>query len=133
MAKIHSLTIKNFRGISNFSQVFKTNFICLIGRGDSGKSTILEAISLVLSPNWNTTFFDNDFYKCNTSNQIEIEATIKDLPIELITEDKFGAYLYGLEEETDKIESELQDHHEKVIVIKFEIGKDLEPQWNVIC
>lgn len=37
-----------------FSHKFDKDFVCLLGRGDSGKTTILDAISLVLSPNWNT-------------------------------------------------------------------------------
>ena len=59
MTRIHELKIKNFRGIRDFSNTFgAANFICLIGRGDSGKSTILDAISYVLSSSWNLTFFD---------------------------------------------------------------------------
>ncbi|MGV8131413.1 MAG: AAA family ATPase, partial [Candidatus Pacearchaeota archaeon] len=65
MPKIHTISIKNFRGIQEFNQVFNSDFVCLIGRGDSGKSTLLEAISSVLSSAWNLTFFDNDFYNCN--------------------------------------------------------------------
>ncbi len=62
MATIHEISIKIFRGIKEFKQsLYKTNFICLIGRGDSGKSTILEAISYVLSSSWNFTFYDSDF------------------------------------------------------------------------
>ena len=58
MARIHSLHIENFRGIKTFDQVFQMKpFICLIGRGDSGKTTILKAISCVLCPNWNISIY----------------------------------------------------------------------------
>ncbi len=133
MPKIHALSIKNFRGIREFNQVFNSDFVCLIGRGDSGKSTLLEAISCVLSPSWNLPFFDNDFYNCNTSNKIEIEATIKDLPVELITEDKFGGYIRGINPSTQAVEDELLDDHEKALTIKLTIDKELEPEWAVIC
>lgn len=74
MAKIYSIKIQNFRGIQNFEYVFKdAGFICLIGRGDSGKSTILEAISMVLSPSWNISFYDTDFYNCNIDAPISIK------------------------------------------------------------
>ena len=93
MAKIHTLKIKNYRGIQKLEQVFAdTNFVCLIGRGDSGKTTILQAINIVLYPNWNYTFSDTDFYNGEIDNPIEIEVSLYDLPIELLTDSKFGLH-----------------------------------------
>ena len=36
LSNILKLNIENFRGIKSFSETFDKNFICLIGRGDSG-------------------------------------------------------------------------------------------------
>ena len=45
MAKIHTLKISNFKGLEKFEHVFvMTDFVCLIGRGDSGETTIIEVI-----------------------------------------------------------------------------------------
>ncbi|MGC4100855.1 ATP-dependent nuclease [Ferruginibacter sp.] len=131
MPHIHSLVIKNFRGIRDFEQHFKSDFICLIGRGDSGKSTILDAIAMVLSTNWSTQFFDNDFHNCDISTPIVIEATITDLPDGLIEEEKFGMYLRGIDA-TGKITEEIEEAEKSAITIRLEVHKDLEPQWNVI-
>mgnify|MGYP000927220125 FL=1 len=77
MAILHSLEIKNFRGIKDFKQeFFQEKLVCLVGRGDSGKSTILDAISYVLSSNWNITFYDSDFYNCDIEEPIEITANL---------------------------------------------------------
>jgi predicted ATP-dependent endonuclease of OLD family len=133
MTRIHELKIENFRGIRNFSQTFgDANLICLIGRGDSGKSTILDAISYVLSSSWNLTFFDSDFYECDTDTPIEIEATLIDLPENLILESKYGLHIRGLDKSTNEIKDDLEDDHEKALTIKLEIKKDLEPKWYVI-
>lgn len=133
MTRIHELKIKNFRGIRDFSHTFGVaNFICLIGRGDSGKSTILDAISYVLSSSWNLTFFDSDFYKCDTDTPIEIETTLIDLPENLILENKYGLHIRGLDKSTNEIKDDLEDDHEKALTIKLEIKKDLEPKWYVI-
>lgn len=133
MTRIHELKIKNFRGIRDFSHTFGVaNFICLIGRGDSGKSTILDAISYVLSSSWNLAFFDSDFYECNTDTPIEIEATLIDLPENLILESKYGLHIRGLDKSTNEIKDDLEDDHEKVLTIKLEIQKDLEPKWYII-
>ncbi|MGJ1436075.1 ATP-dependent nuclease [Sphingobacterium siyangense] len=133
MAKIHTLKISNFRGIKQFEQVFgKENFICIIGRGDSGKTTILEAISIVLSPNWNLTFFDTDFYNCSIDNPIVIEASIIDPPEYLLQDNKYGLYLRGLDSMTNKIYDEIQENHEDIITVRLTVTKDLEPIWEVI-
>lgn len=133
MSKIHSISIKNFRGFKEFSHVFdKSNLICLIGRGDSGKSTILEAISYVLSPSWSLTFYDSDFNNCIFESPIEIVASLIDLPEKLINENKYGLYIRGLDNNTNIIHDEVEDSHKKLLTIKLEVKKDLEPKWYVI-
>lgn len=131
MARIYELKINNFRGIKTFSQKFDKKIICLLGRGDSGKTTILEAVSFVLSPSWNLSFYDSDFFNGKTDNSIEIEASLCNLPEKLINEEKYGLYIRGLDN-NGNIQDELQDNHEKVITIKLEVKKDLEPQWYVV-
>ena len=50
--RITNLEIINFRGIKNASIVFPRDerVVCLIGAGDSTKSTILQAIEWILWP-----------------------------------------------------------------------------------
>lgn len=131
MAKIYELEIKNFRGINKFSHRFPGNFTCLVGRGDSGKTTILDAIATVLSPTWNNTFYDTDFHNGNTSDPIVIEASLINPPSVLINENKYGLYIRGLDG-TGEIHDELLDGHEIVITVRLEVNKDLEPQWYVV-
>ena len=132
MARIHELKINNFRGIKSLTVKFNNkNIICLLGRGDSGKTTILDAISYTLSPNWNLSFYDSDFFEGNVNNSIEIEVSLLDLPEKLIREDKYGLYIRGLDNE-GVIQDELQNDYEKLITIKLEVNKNLEPQWFVI-
>lgn len=131
MARIYELKINNFRGIKTFSQKFDKNFICLLGRGDSGKTTILNAISCVLSPNWNNSFYDSDFYNGNADNSIEIEASLLNLPQKLIKEEKYGLYIRGLDG-NGNIQDELHEDQEKVLTMKLSVKKDLEPQWYVV-
>lgn len=132
MAKIHKLKISNYRGIRHFEQTFGTsNIICLIGRGDSGKSSILEAISIILSPNWNVAFYDTDFFALDIEKPIEIEASLYDVPSKLIQESKFGLYIRGLDRALNIISDDLKDHHETILTIKLKVENDLEPKWFV--
>lgn len=138
MARIHQLRIQNFRGIENFEQYFEdTNLIVLIGRGDSGKSTILKAISLVLSPAWNTTFTDADFHNLDTSKPIEIEITLRGTPEKLLTDSKFGLYKRVLRNNRI-IDDILNDNdegglpEEDVLTIKLMVDETLQPKWYVV-
>ncbi|WP_445956251.1 ATP-dependent nuclease [Yeosuana sp.] len=133
MAKIHTLKINNFRGIDIFEQAFGSNdFVCIIGRGDSGKSTVLDAISYVLNPNWNLTIKDTDFHNCDVSKPIEIEASLYDLPKKLIQESKFGLYIRGLDKTDDTIKDEIEDENEIVLTLKLVVEKTLQPKWYIV-
>ncbi len=136
MAKIHTLKIKNFRGIKEFEHVFgDSNFICLIGRGDSGKTTILNAINAVLYPGWNYSFDDTDFFNGDVENPIEIEVSLIDVPNELLTDSKFGLYkrlLNSKGEIVDDLLNEDSSDSKDILTIKLIVEKDLEPKWFVI-
>jgi len=131
MARVYELKINNFRGVKSFSQKFNKHFNCILGRGDSCKTTILDAISYVLSPSWNPSFYDSDFYGGNPNDPIVIEASLVTVPHELINEDKYGLYIRGLDS-SGNIQDEVQTDHEKIMTVRLEVGKDLEPQWHVI-
>lgn len=124
MSQITKISIKNYRGIKELSQDFdSTKFVVLIGRGDSGKSTILSAIYSALSPSWNMSFSDLDFYEQDTTHPIEIELNIKELPIELLKETKYGLY----------VQNDLSDVEpcDLFIIIKLTVDETLEPHWVV--
>lgn len=133
MATIYDLRINHFRGIKTFHQSFyNKKFVCLIGRGDSGKSTVLEAISYVLSSNWNLSFNDSDFYNCKTDNPILIEATLTDLP-EYFIHERFGLYIRGIRKDNDELIDDFELAESKpAITIRLEIRDDLEPTWHII-
>lgn len=48
MARIRKIEIANFRGIQQLVWCPSPGINCLIGTGDSGKSTVLDAIDLCL-------------------------------------------------------------------------------------
>lgn len=139
MAHLYKLAIHHFRGIKDLEVTFgNTKFVAIIGRGDSGKTTILKAIASVLSPNWNLSFNDWDFYQCKTDEPIVIEAVVKDLPDELIKQGKFGLCL-GLIKEDGSITYDFEDMPEaelekceKMITIRLKVTDNLEPRWTVI-
>lgn len=90
MSRIINIRIKNYRCFKDFTAHFEERFIVLIGRGDSGKSSLLKAIEALLSPLWNYSFSDWDFYNGDIETPIQIEADIADLPEELFDLDSIG-------------------------------------------
>ncbi len=128
---IVELNIKNFRGIKSFRHMFgEKQLICLVGQGDSGKTTILEAISLALSPTWNIPFCDNDFYMKNVEEPIQIEVSVK-IPETFVLESKFGLYMRFWDTENNTISDTPIEGGNKILTIKLEVKENLEPKWYV--
>lgn len=133
---ITNLEIENFRGIKqgNLSFPLDSRVICMIGAGDSTKSTILRAIEWVFWPTWNLIACDNDFYNCDTSNHIVIRGTFKEIPSKLLSEDKFGLYLRRPHVLlAPGINDEPEDGSDYCLTIQLTIDGTLEPKWEVVC
>lgn len=131
--KIRKLLIQNFRGIKKLDwNLPDRNIFCLIGKGDSSKSTILDAIKYVFYPQWNLSLSDSDFHQCKTDNPIVIEVSIGELIDEFCALTKFGGkYLRGWNAQNLTLSDE-PDDLETVLTIRLSIGKDLEPKWRVV-
>lgn len=135
--KVKYLKISNFRGIKKFQSKIDGNFVCIIGHGDTGKSTILTAIEYALSSRWNLNFDDTDFYKQNTDEPISIEVTVSDWDIKnkfiskLLSEDKFGQYIGGISSEGLPTDEPLENGLES-LTIQLKVDHSLEPKWHVI-
>jgi ABC-type multidrug transport system ATPase subunit len=132
--KIRKIAIKNFRGVKELDwNLPKADIFCLIGKGDSSKSTILDAIRYAFHPHWNLTLSDSDFHQCKVAESIVIEVTIGDLTEEFCSLDKYGHYLRGWDTAALKLTDEPEDHLESVLTVRLTVDKDLEPKWVVIC
>src|SRR5688572_25465901 len=94
--RVQHLSVRNFRGIRELDWTLDARFAVLIGPGDAGKSTVLDALALATSPQWNPAVSDADFSGGDTSHPIVIEVTCSELPAPLIREDRFGHWLRGV-------------------------------------
>lgn len=133
MPKLFHLHIENFRGIKKFDHSFNGGMTCIIGRGDSGKTTILDAISYVLSPLYTIPFTDSDFHNCNVDSPIKIEATLTELTEEILR--KVGDRIRGVKNGeiiTSMTSPEVQEGVTEAITIQLKVEKDLEPEWYLL-
>ena len=88
------IRVRNFRGIKEMDWHIDGRIICMVGPGDSTKTTILDAIELTLLPRGYVSLSDCDFHKGNIEAPIIIEITIGDVPAELRT-DENTAFICG--------------------------------------
>lgn len=131
MSVIRHIAIQNFRSVKNLSWNPKPGLNCLIGPGDSGKSTVLDAIDLTLGARRSYSFNDADFYQLDTTSPLTITVTIGDLHDELKNVERYGFFLRGFNSETKEISDEPQPNWETVLTVKLHVDADLAPDWRL--
>ncbi|MHA6127588.1 ATP-dependent nuclease [Pseudomonas fluorescens group sp. PF-1] len=87
------MEIQNFRSIRNLVWAPGSGLNCLIGPGDSGKSTILDAIDLCLGFRRNAHITDVDFFSMDVTQPINITVTLRDLDTPLKSIETYGMFL----------------------------------------
>jgi hypothetical protein len=132
MAIVYHLKVQNFRGIKSLDWHLGNRVICLVGPGDSGKTTILNAIEMALLPRWSVSFSDTDFYQSQTGEGLVIEVTVGELPGALVKQEKYGLYLRGYSLRDQVIHDDPADEDEQVLTIRLTVDSSLEPQWAVV-
>jgi putative ATP-dependent endonuclease of the OLD family len=131
--RLRRLEIENFRGIRSLDWRHVADTAALVGPGDSGKSTILDAIERVLSPKWNVLFDDTDFWDLRTETPIVIRATLTDLAPSFYRDTKFGLLLHGFDaKEGTAIRAVGDEHEEHALVVELRVDAGLEPVWSVL-
>ena len=132
MAIIRKIEIRHFRGIAKFDWVPSPGINCLIGAGDSCKTTVLDAIDICLSARRNLPLSDADFHKLDVSKPIVISITIGNLRDGLKNLDSYGLYLRGFNRKTGLIHDEPDNtKFETVLTVRLTVTADLEPNWHL--
>jgi putative ATP-dependent endonuclease of OLD family len=130
--QIRKVIVCNFRGIRAADwQLPNTRFVCLVGPGDSTKTTLLDVVGLVLSPRWNVQFTDADFYDCQVEEPIVMRLVIGDLPPRMLRDDSHGLELCGLLS-SGELRHDPEDGTEPCVMIQLKVTDSLEPVWTVI-
>jgi energy-coupling factor transporter ATP-binding protein EcfA2 len=130
--QIRKVTASNFRGIKSADwRLPDSRFVCLVGPGDSTKTTLLDVVSLVLSPRWNVPFSDADFYNCQVDRPIVLRTVLGNLPPRLLRDDAQGFELSGLWPDGELVHDP-EDGTEPCLVVQLKVTDSLEPTWTVI-
>ena len=131
--RLRRLEIENFRGVKTLDWRHIAETTALVGPGDSCKSTILDAIERLLSPKWNASFDDTDFWELNIESPILIRATITELDPIFYRDSKYGLFLQAFDQDDGKaVRAEGSDDEHHALVVELRVEANLEPEWNVI-
>ena len=131
MPKIRCVEIRNFRSIKSLDWCPGPGVNCLVGPGDSGKSTILDAIDICLSARRSWSFSDSDFFNQDVTKPLYVRLTIGALPDALLDLDAYGDYLRSYDDELGLIDDEPKHGSETVLTLELGVEADLEPQWRL--
>ena len=132
--KIAHIYIQNFRGIKSLSWRIKGDFNCLIGAGDTCKSTILTALDYDLSPRNFLSIDDSDFYNLDVGQRVVIQVTLIDWDESLpevkrfFSENKCAQYQCGLNDSGPLPEPE--ESKKNAVSISLTFDDSLEPVWS---
>lgn len=129
--RIVLLEIQNFRGIKSLKWAPAAGVNCLIGPGDSTKTTILDAIELCLNPRSYILADDCDFYNLNIEEPIRITVTLVGLPPHFKTEDRYGLHLRGWDQTSGEVVDEPARGLEEALSISVGIDQSLEVRWSI--
>lgn len=130
--RVRRLWIENFRGVKGLDWRIPATqkLTVLVGPGDTGKSTILEAIHFLLGDRWMVAFADTDFYGVDVSNSIVIKAALTDIPPALKRENAFGLWLSGMDG-NGELHQDPDDELEQALLVQLTVDASLEPRWSV--
>lgn len=131
MAKIRHIEVRNFRGIRHLDWAPNEGINCLIGPGDSGKTSILDAIDACMSVRRSMEFSDADFYCLDVSKPILIRVTVGALPDRLMDLDAFGDVLRGFDKESGAVKDEPGSGLEVVLTLQLVVEEDLDPKRSL--
>lgn len=74
--EVRRLRIERFRGLEALDWRPTAGVNLIVGGGDTGKSTVLEAIALLFSPTGNIGVLETDYFDRKTDAEFLVEATI---------------------------------------------------------
>jgi putative ATP-dependent endonuclease of OLD family len=129
--QIRRLKIKNFRGIKDLAWCPRAGLNCLTGPADAGKSTVLEAISMVLSPGPGRVASEYDYYGGAVAEGFSIEALVGKLDDKLLSAWPV-APLYTWMAEKETVQADPDPVGESVLCIRVQGTEDLEVEHLLV-
>ena len=128
------LRIERFRGLESFNWLPDPHVNVIIGGGDNGKTTILDAVGLLLSPTNSVVISDADYWKRAPEDEFIIEAVLKLPPDTGINEQKKPSWPWewdGNKPVVPNPDDEEGDGKEEVYVVRVRGTPDCDLSYEI--
>jgi hypothetical protein len=132
VARVRFIDIRNFRCLKALTWAPSPGINCLIGPGDSGKSSVLDALDYCLGARRHLSFTDADFHRLDVNEPIMITVTIGDLDDAMKSMETYGNHLRSFDAETATVDDEPEAGRETVLTLRLTVKNDLEPVWTLV-
>jgi energy-coupling factor transporter ATP-binding protein EcfA2 len=131
--RIRDVQIHNFRRVRELNWSPTGDLVCLIGAGDAGKTTLLDAIEWCLWPRYTLQVSDADFTDLSVEAELRIEVTVADVPDHLLARSGFDTHQRFLAADGSLHDEPPDDTAEPVLTICLTVDEGLDPNWQVVC
>ncbi len=133
-SKILKLTINKFRGIQELKWYPSkgTNFI--LGGGDTGKTTVLEAVDLLFSPSTSFNVSETDYWMRDTATIFAIEAVVRlggEVDINTLPNMAYPWHWDGKEAVVPD-NNEEKGENDEVYRVRFTANEQQETLWEIV-
>lgn len=134
---IRRLKIERFRGIESLTWLPCTGINILLGGGDVGKTTILDAVALLLNPTNTYTLSDADYWRRDVDSEFVIEAVMSLSDVPEVNQQSKMNWPWEWNEEKPALpladeDDDLEKPRDSVYILRVRGTSDLELAYEVV-
>ncbi|WP_439526933.1 ATP-dependent nuclease [Roseovarius mucosus] len=133
-SSILKLAIRNFRGVQELDWLPSAGMNFILGGGDSGKTTVLEAVDLLFSPSTAFNVSETDYWMRETANIITVEAVVRlGAEIDINTQPSMAyPWHWDGKEAVVPNNNEENGENDEVYRFRFTANDQQETSWEIV-
>lgn len=133
-SSILKLAIRNFRGVQELDWLPSAGMNFILGGGDSGKTTVLEAVDLLFSPSTAFNVSETDYWMRETATIFTVEAVVRlGAEIDINTQPSM-AYPWHWDGKEAVVPNNIEENGEndEVYRFRFTANDQQETSWEIV-
>lgn len=133
-SRILKLTIRNFRGVQELDWLPSAGMNFILGGGDTGKTTVLEAVDLLFSPSTSFNVSETDYWMRDTAKSFAIDAVVRlGNEIDINTQPNMAyPWHWDGKEAVVPDNNEENGENDEVYRVRFTANEQQETVWEIV-